>query len=241
MRAVTAVSTDAMAPPLQPSRLSSPPLDHPSSSYPSLTAPQSFPLPGRAHSTFIRVVSAHSDAFSVLPVQIPAPRSPQHNTLKHNTMGLPARCSNSPPLSPSSAFNPETINVQILAQAETLLEVLVPADTQQGPRQTPSLPVDNGLLYSHLPQPLAHPPHRLVVGEASTFTAQYLVVIHLQNMVEATPLSRTLENNISSNTIFELVKTYNIHVRHSDVRICARGLPATARTTSLRPNEQGRA
>jgi hypothetical protein len=122
MKAVTAAPTAAMALlPSQPSRLSSPHGDHSSSSYPSLTAPQSSPLPGRAHSTFVRLVSASSDAFPVLPGQIPAPRSPQHNTLTHYT-GFPSSLLQQPSLSPSRACYTETIPVQSLAPSEILLE-----------------------------------------------------------------------------------------------------------------------
>jgi hypothetical protein len=71
--------------PSQPSRLSSPPFDHSPISYSSLTAPQSSPLSGRAHSTFIRPLSPRSDAFPVLPGHIRAPGSPNHNTLTHST------------------------------------------------------------------------------------------------------------------------------------------------------------
>jgi hypothetical protein len=48
------------------------------------TSPSS-PLLGRAHLTFVRPESTYSDAFPVLPGQLPAQSSPLSNTLTHTT------------------------------------------------------------------------------------------------------------------------------------------------------------
>jgi hypothetical protein len=108
--------------------------------------------------------------------------------------------------------------------------------------------------------------HLLCVSRKASFTLAYRhnswLTLHIsQSLLERHPLiplniqscfvyttwwkllnyHEPSRKNISSNNIFELARTYHVHVRHNDVRIWSRGSPATARTTSLRPNEQRRA
>jgi hypothetical protein len=66
-------------------------------------------------------------------------------------------------------------------------------------------------------------------------------VLRLHNMVYETILALTLETTISANVIFEFAKTFEIQLRHSDVRIRARLLPTNSITSFMRPKHLWRA
>jgi hypothetical protein len=60
-------------------------------------------------------------------------------------------------------------------------------------------------------------------------------------MVDENILPLTLEITISTKVIFEFAKSFDIHVRHSDVHICARRLPGNTQASSLWPKQLWRA
>jgi hypothetical protein len=56
-------------------------------------------------------------------------------------------------------------------------------------------------------------------------------------MVDETLLGPTLATTISANVIFEVAKSSEILLRHSDVRIYARRLPVSSHTSYVRPKQ----